>query len=222
MTDDSDSDGLIERMLDAARREAPGAGVKAQALRDAQPPAPSSWARWLLAALVVGSLGFVVVLIGETPKTELGAEPTRAQAQVQGLVEPPSAAASETPIAPAVSPPEATAASVDDKRTSKPHPTSLEDELTLLDSARRALNQGEHARALRELDTYERRSTTRRLGAEASLLRIQILAASGQTEAASTRASQFLAAHPDSPLAERAQRFIVSPARTPTEEGIHP
>ena len=87
-------------------------------------------------------------------------------------------------------------------------PATLGDELAALKTASAALNAGDAAGALSALDRYERVLKGKQLRAEATLLRIQALAQTGQAGAASTLAKQFVDRNPDSPLVDRARSYV--------------
>lgn len=82
-------------------------------------------------------------------------------------------------------------------------PSTLADEVSSLREAREALAAGQTQRAFAALDAYLQRFPRGHLGLEAEQLRIETLARSGNTAAASARARSFLAAHPTSPYAPR-------------------
>jgi hypothetical protein len=73
--------------------------------------------------------------------------------------------------------------------------------------------------ALTLLDRYDTGAYGSALSVEATLLRVEALEAVGRRVEASALARRFIAENPDSPLAERAQSFIVDgpapAARTP-------
>ena len=85
-------------------------------------------------------------------------------------------------------------------------PSDLRAEIALVDAARSAISAGADARALallRRYDTSYRAGTFR---PEVTALRIEALDHLGRTAQARTLAEQFMAAHPDSPLADRVAR----------------
>lgn len=84
-------------------------------------------------------------------------------------------------------------------------PSSLGDQLAQLQRARAALRSGQATQALQLLETYQSQLGGQAFGAEASLLRIEALAAMGQRERAAESARQFLHDYPNSPLVDRAQ-----------------
>ena len=85
---------------------------------------------------------------------------------------------------------------------------SLSAEIQTLDRVRSALDQ-DPARALALLDTYDR-VRDKRLGAEAQLLRMEALVRAGRNSEARALAQGFVAAHPGSPLVDRARSFLAS------------
>jgi hypothetical protein len=84
---------------------------------------------------------------------------------------------------------------------------SLGEQLEQLKLARAALRAGDHQRALELLAAYRAQPTGRELGEEASLLRIEALALSGQRDAAAREARQFASDYPNSPLIDRALSY---------------
>jgi hypothetical protein len=80
---------------------------------------------------------------------------------------------------------------------------SLADEVAQLQKAKLALKSGHPAQALAELSTYSQRFPRPMLGAEASVVRIEALSASGDSARAKSLAEAFLAKNPNSPYATR-------------------
>jgi hypothetical protein len=89
---------------------------------------------------------------------------------------------------------------------------ALGEEVSALDRARRALAGGDAAGALRQLDDFEARFPRGALGEEAEALRIESLLAENDRAAAARVGARFLAAHPNSPHAERVRSLL---ARAP-------
>ena len=85
-------------------------------------------------------------------------------------------------------------------------PLSLE--LSAIESARAALARRDYARALRLLDDYRKRFPKANLMAEATVLRIEALAASGEKQAAARLGKAFLARDPNGPYARRVRSLI--------------
>jgi hypothetical protein len=87
-------------------------------------------------------------------------------------------------------------------------PPTLADELEALRVAERSVSAGDPAGALKALDRYDRVLKGQKLRAEATLLRIEALANSGQSQAAAELAARFAKQNPSSPLVDRARSFI--------------
>jgi hypothetical protein len=86
----------------------------------------------------------------------------------------------------------------------------LTGELAALDEARRALGRNEPSVALRALDDYSRSFPERRLGSEATVLRVEALSAAGDRAHARRVGEDFLRAHPKSPYEKRIRSLIES------------
>ena len=89
----------------------------------------------------------------------------------------------------------------------RPAKPTLTEELAAVDAASSALRAGDGAGAIRMLDEYARRFPRGRLRLEASVLRIEALAKTGQRAEASRRAKAFLKRYPNSVLAPRLKRY---------------
>ncbi len=87
-------------------------------------------------------------------------------------------------------------------------PSSLAEELAILDQVRAALARGDATSALRALDQREVRFPRGSLGPEAALLRVEALLSRGDEAGARALAEAFLAAHPSGPHAERMRSII--------------
>ncbi len=85
---------------------------------------------------------------------------------------------------------------------------SLPYEFKAIDGARRALLRGDASGALVQLDEYSRRFPKPRLGAEATVLRIEALVANGQQESAAQIGRAFLARQSKGPYARRVRSLI--------------
>lgn len=81
-------------------------------------------------------------------------------------------------------------------------------ELELLKRARAALRSGDGGQALELLDLHARERANNGLEAEATLLRIEALAALGRHGDASALAARFVRDNPNSALGDRAKSFI--------------
>jgi hypothetical protein len=117
---------------------------------------------------------------------------------------PPPLASTPKPQTPAATPPEGPARAAVD-----PSANTLASELALVKQVRSALRGHDGATALTLLDRYDTGAHGRALAVEATLLRVEALDAVGRRAEASALARRFVAENPDSPLAERAQSFIV-------------
>lgn len=91
--------------------------------------------------------------------------------------------------------------------TEKSQATNLSDELAVLDRAQKALHAGDGVAALAAIDNYDQRFTEKRLGPEASVLRIEAMLGQGKHDRARELALVFLAAHPGSPYAQRVRHL---------------
>jgi hypothetical protein len=92
---------------------------------------------------------------------------------------------------------------------------TLSNELAALKQIRQALRNGDGPAALALLDRHAAGEYGSSLALEASVLRVEALDAVGRRAEAEALARRFVRDNPDSPLAERAQRFIdrTEPAR---------
>lgn len=84
--------------------------------------------------------------------------------------------------------------------------SSLGQELTVLDAARRALAAGDAERALSLIAGYRKRFPHGALGQEATVLEVDALDAKGRAAQATDLKKQFLAEHPESAHRERVKR----------------
>ena len=85
---------------------------------------------------------------------------------------------------------------------------TLTAEVTALDEARRALAASDPGLALLSLDSYDRRFALRRLGPEASVLRLEALLAEGRADQARQLGDQLLAAEPEGAYAQRVRSLL--------------
>jgi hypothetical protein len=85
-------------------------------------------------------------------------------------------------------------------------PSELRAEIALVDAARSAVSTGADDRALLLLNRYDTSYRAGTFRPEAAALRIEALDHLGRTAQARTLAQRFIAAHPDSPLADRVAR----------------
>jgi len=118
-----------------------------------------------------------------------------AQPEIAGAPERPVTARAGTPVAAPTAPPPPNGSTAKFEATSPP--SSLDEEIALLDSARRALKQGDSSGALAALDQHARQRSKHALDAEATLLRVQALVAAGRTSEAKSIAKRVLDANPN-------------------------
>jgi hypothetical protein len=85
---------------------------------------------------------------------------------------------------------------------------SLRQELGALEQARRAFLAHDYTQSLRLLDEYTRKFPKRQLGSEATVLRIEVLAARGERVTAARIGHDFLQSHPNGPYAQRVRSVI--------------
>ena len=90
----------------------------------------------------------------------------------------------------------------------------LAQELRALEAARRALVQGDPRRSLSLLDEHTAKFSKPRLTAEATVLRIEALTASGETARAHKLGKAFLARHANGPY-ERRVRSLIGETKEP-------
>ena len=115
--------------------------------------------------------------------------------------------APETAKAPAPRPP-TKAAAAPGGETGAEREASLTQELGALEQARRAFLARDYSQSLRLLDDYARRFPKRQLASEATVLRIETLAARGDRDAAARVGRDFLQNHPNGPYAQRVRSVI--------------
>jgi TolA-binding protein len=172
-----------------------------------------------LAAAGGGTLGALAIWSGvevfshsdEAPRAvpnKAVAAKVTAPARAREVAPPPVEAAPpvETPVA-------AELPAVPDRpvKTAPAEAASLNDEIAVLEEARRALSTRDYGLALRTLDGYSKRFPRRKMGSEATVLRIETLAAKGDDAAARELGRAFLRATPRSPYAKRVRSLIGEP-----------
>jgi hypothetical protein len=220
MSEDRSSE--LDALFEAGRREQPSPDARRRTLEAVSkaPPRGSLARGWPWLAALAALLAIAVVTVGRPPAPALiGPEQMHAPRRPAPAESPrpPRPLATETSSVPAAvadaapAPPDpksdSSPRSSRSRRPDLPRAPSLEAELALLDRARAELARGEAATALSSLDEYDTTLKGTRLALEARLLRIQALAAHGKRAEAATIAREFIARHPDSPLAERARAF---------------
>lgn len=215
-----------------ARGDAPPASGARSATRKAR---RGGAAPWLATAAVLSAAAAAFLFLGERtlqrePEVHISAEarspaksPARApeaaspsslpaqpseprQAPAPSVEPSPHEALPHTPATPAKRPRAQSAAPATTAPVQSAPRMPLADQLALLKQARALLRSGQSAEAIAVLDRYGAQGGTD-LRDEALLLRIEALAAQGQSAAAAELARHFASKHPDSPLAERARRL---------------
>jgi len=173
-------------------------------------------------AALLGAVGAVAVWFGAhgviAARTELD---PRARERAATLVQ--RLARTSAPL-PAVAPTAEPAAIADVERKSSavksnavartPFADSLASELNVIESARKAMARRDYPLTLRVLDDYASRFPKQSLRSEATVLRVETLAASGATDAAHQLAKSFLATHPNGPYARRLRSLLSETAET--------
>lgn len=185
---------------------------------------------WSLGVVAVAALALLIVR-ATSDRSEIIMSPERSGAPVAGLdrrrapageagASPPPEATPErrpailsrgparTKRAVQTNAPQASPASkADAGPASREGRSTLAQQLEQVKIVRAALRAGDPARALALLDAYQVRSGGGELDAEASLLRIEALAASGRRGEAAELARKFAVAHPNSPLIDRVLNY---------------
>jgi hypothetical protein len=218
--------GLDERsreLFAAARSERASSDARARALRAALAvgkPRGKVLSRWLAYAAVAASVAALAGLARHPVATApIGRE--LVPAAVATVERQPIATTARSgevpPLTMAPKPP------VRRRPVEIPRATpTLTEELAVLERARVALESGSSDRALDELERYERTLHGTKLRAEATLLRIQALAAAGRRNDARALAERFVAENPGSPLVDRARSFMTPAEPIPPTERPSP
>src|SRR5688500_14924410 len=213
-------DRWAESLFENAARERPSAEVRQRALEQSLAVSGNdsrvAIALGAVALLAAAGVAFAVLpLARDTEEPSILPEQARSAAQQaptvasskQGMPVPTSEQPAE-PKAPSTLP---SAPTKSRPLPPAPVPSTLEQELALLERARKKLSAGDSAAALSELDRYAGQRGGR-LVAEATLLRLQALTRAGRAAEASRIARKFVADNPNDPLAERARSFIQAPS----------
>jgi outer membrane protein assembly factor BamD (BamD/ComL family) len=91
--------------------------------------------------------------------------------------------------------------------------TMVDDELLLLRRAQAALRAGDPKRALMQLAEHRWRFPNGQLADSREVARMLALCANGDRQLVRAEASDFLAAHPHSPFAQRVRAICAEPQR---------
>lgn len=213
-------DELSEQLFAAARRERADARVREQALEQVLSAAEtrSPVRRGALAVLLLAA-GLGAVLVIRLPRPNSAPSPTIHAERLRPSASPARAIPLPEPepeLMGSAQLPAQTNGSVS-RPTPKPSASvTLDQELALLDRARRELAAGNSQAALSDLDHYERNLRGQQLRAEARLLRIQVLVQRGELERATRLARQFVSDYPNTPLSERARSLTGLAADEPS------
>jgi TolA-binding protein len=203
----------LSRTLDALSNTAGqlGAGSAPSVAPTATHTLATAATKWTLVSLVIGALaGAGAVKLASEPRPKELSRTTLAPSLYSDNAR--LRMARPKPVEPSA--PAVHAAHADDAPRARPAPTraasepraTLSEEVRLIDAARSALREGSAERALATLRVYAKRFPNGVLRREASVLRVEALAASGDRAAARTEADRYLNDHPDDPFAERVQR----------------
>ena len=210
-------DELSARLFDAARQERLPDGAQQRALLAARrelaaipklPAQRSNVAWWSTAAAGIAlAAGVALFVRHREPNAGIRAEPARSSNSVPSP-HAPAASQTATPVASASAPPAPLSVPNGAPVPVQSAPASLTDELGALKLASSALNSGDPRAALAALDRYDHVLKGKVMRAEATLLRIEALARTGQAGAASALAQRFVEQNPGSPLVDRARSFV--------------
>jgi hypothetical protein len=158
-------------------------------------------------AAMVGAVETVVPRAAPVSRVEVVAAPPLPR--TPAVEAPPTV---EAPAPPAVDervgPAEASPRAVPAQEGETTRASSLADEVRALDGARTALAGGNARECLEKLDGYRAEFPRGVLGLEATVLRIEALAASGARTQARDLGTRFLESHPDSAHAARVRSVI--------------
>ena len=100
------------------------------------------------------------------------------------------------------------------KAPSSARSSTLDDEVSMIDQARRAIANGDATAAIQVVGSYDARYPGGALAQESTEIRIEALLAQGNRVAAEHLASKFFASHPSSPYVHRI-RALLGEAKSP-------
>jgi hypothetical protein len=211
--------GKHYRLDEGARRRALGAlglGAGSTALLSSTATAATA-AGWPLKAIIVvglvGGLAGGALAVKRAPVSNALVAPVAqpavpAEAKAAPTVDAIQSAERSVVQEPAQTATHSVASSSDKRKAARAGAPTLTEELAALDAARAALRGGDVQGSLSLLDHYSQSFPKGNLALEAQVLRIEALAKSGNSQAASTLAKAFLAHHANSLLASRVRRFV--------------
>jgi hypothetical protein len=204
----SDATDFERNLLDAVLKERPAAEL-AEGMRQALGlpeaataalAAKTTFLTWgkatMLAAVTAGGLAVGTLTLEEEKVWPAVVAPQAAAPQAREPVpEPPAPAEASPPV--------------EEKRPARAASgqSELREEIRMLDQVRAQIRSGSPKRALVLLATYGERFPKGAFRQEASVLRMEALASSGDKARASALANKFLADHPKSPHVERVRRI---------------
>lgn len=177
----------------------------------------SFWLKWLGAAAIGGGIASVVFL-AKHQAAPVAPAPIASATAVSHVPELPPKAPAPPPERPALAEPAPVPArSVAPARTDSAeradkaadNKDALADEIRIIDEARGRVRQGDATGALEALRRYDqlvKRGGSMR--AEATVVRIEALKASGDAAGAGALADRFLSKNPDSPYADYVKRIL--------------
>jgi hypothetical protein len=97
------------------------------------------------------------------------------------------------------------------KAPSSARSSTLDEEVSMIDQARRAVAGGDAAEALQIVGSYDTKYPAGALSQESAEIRIEALIAQGNRPAADRLAAKFIAAHPTSPYVHRIRSLMGEP-----------
>jgi TolA-binding protein len=161
-----------------------------------------------LATAGVGAAGALAIWAGvrsqapePPPPVPIPVQAAPAARPVRPTAEPTFSPAVEPEPAPVATPARARTAPIE-------RDASLTAELAALEQARGAFLRRDYSQTLRLLDEYAQRFPKRQLKSEATVLRIEALAARGDQRSATRIGRDFLQSHPNGPYAQRVRSVI--------------
>ncbi len=157
-------------------------------------------------AVLLGGTGYWYHAKQRAPAHVLSAVPSvSAPAVPLSAALPAPVATLETPVIPALPAPASSTPAAAFAGTPR---SRLDAEASLVATVRRELQSGKPRAALGTLNQLQSQFPKGELGQERDVLMVEALAASGNTAAAKSKASAFIAAHPASPLSAKLERVI--------------
>jgi hypothetical protein len=211
--------GAGERPADESVRRAaailgvaPRAAILASVLGATRATRWTSLATWASAGIlgIAGAGALVVAMRATPPSPPPSARPHGVEVSGPSQAPPPAALVPSTGLVPvaatapaAIPVAEPLVAAPARRAASEPAPHGLREQAEALDAARALLAAGDSRGTLVRLGDFDRRFAGGPLREEASLLRIEALARTGDRAAASAAARRFLRAYPGSVQADR-------------------